>query len=264
LPPPYTDLKANDERLFEALGEIARACQSNNPPLPILTSIVVRRTADGSLGTPGAGYFALVFPRVRDEARRLEMWRDEVKRVTGFPYPEERTPLENSKPTARRSVPTWLREPTVIAALIGLIGTALTVVVSVWISMYRERLPQQREPDRAILTVTPKTDMPSSPRKSEPSEEKTASPKLTLEEILEALDRHHQRATYGAVAEILGRDPRSLFSGYVRSPRTAWVVNKSTGLPTGTKEDDYPPALLQNKHVINASSELREWLRVHH
>jgi len=78
------------------------------------------------------------------------------------------------------------------------------------------------------------------------------------------LERHHQRATFGAVGGILERDPSSLFKGYVRTPRTAWVVNKGTGLPTGTKEADYPPGLLEKKHVIDTVEDLRKWLLDHH
>ena len=37
-----------------------------------------------------------------------------------------------------------------------------------------------------------------------------------LEDIVDQLDRHHQRATYGAVAGRLGRAARSLMQG--RSP----------------------------------------------
>src|SRR4051794_13058699 len=57
-----------------------------------------------------------------------------------------------------------------------------------------------------------------------------------LDDILERLERHHQRATFGAVAGLLGREPLTLFDGYPRTPRTSWVVSKSTGLPTGQQQ----------------------------
>ena len=82
--------------------------------------------------------------------------------------------------------------------------------------------------------------------------------------ILEVLERHHQRATFGAVAGILGRETQSLFNGYVRSSKTAWVVNKKTGLPTGAKESNYPPGLLQNERVIDSTEDLQVWLQEHH
>ena len=257
LPPPDTDLKPNDQRLFEALGEIFRACRSHRPPLPVLSSIVVRRAEDGSLGTPGPGYFALVFPQVPEETARLEMWREEVERVVAFPFPEELTPLETSQPAGPRKLPGWLHEPTVIAAIIGLLGTVLTVIVSVWVSSRRDERPQQRQLDHPVANIVPKSDEP--PRPLDAPEVKVEPQKLTLDEILDVLERHHQRATFGAVADLLGRDRRSLFNGYVRTPRTAWVVSKSTGLPTGTK--DYPPGLRQNERVIDTAEDLRVWLQ---
>jgi hypothetical protein len=151
----------------------------------------------------------------------------------------------------------------VIAAIIGLIGTLLTAVVSVWIAFRRDEPQQPSQPDRPAPNVTPRTDEPPRLRPSNPPETKRSPQRLTLDEILVVLERHHQRATFGAVASILETDPRSLFVGYSRTPRTAWIVNKGTGLPTGTKERDYPPGLLQNKHVIDAPDELRAWLGEH-
>jgi hypothetical protein len=161
-------------------------------------------------------------------------------------------------------LPGWTREPTVIAAIIGLVGTVLTLVVSVWISSRRDEPRQQRQPDRSAESVIQKRDEPSRPARTEPPEEKGGAQNLALDDILDILERHHQRATFGAVAGILGREPISLFEGYSRTPRTAWVVNKNTGLPTGTKEIDYPAGLLQTKRIIDAPQDLRAWLRDHH
>jgi hypothetical protein len=264
LPAPYTDLQANDERLFEALGEIARACQSNQPPLPALTSIVVRRTADGSLGTPGPGYFALTFPQVRDEAAKLQIWREEVRRVVACAYSTEPASAARSRPRGSRAIPRWVREPTVIAAVIGVTGTLLAAIVRVWISARRGEAPQPRPAERVVVEILQKSEKPPPPRQAEPTDRKNAAFTLTLDDILEVLARHRQRATFGAVAGILGRDPKSLFNGNVRTPKTARVVNKSTGLPTGTKESDYPPGLLEKERVIDATEEFRVWLREHH
>jgi len=76
---------------------------------------------------------------------------------------------------------------------------------------------------------------------------------LTLDRILDILQRHRQRATFGAVAGALGREPLNLFDGYPRTPRTAWVVSKGTGQPTGQKQSELPPDLLTNAHVITTS-----------
>jgi len=44
---------------------------------------------------------------------------------------------------------------------------------------------------------------------------------LTLDRILDVLQHHRQRATFGAVAGALGREPLNLFDGYPRTPGTA-------------------------------------------
>jgi hypothetical protein len=263
LPPPDANLKANDYRLFEALEEISRACQGYEPPLPALTSIVVRRREDGSLGEPGRGYFAVTFPEVQEERERLRLWREELRRVVASSYPEELASVASSRPDRPRQFPRWLREPTVIAAIIGLAGTLLAVIIPMWISSRRDEPSRPRQADRVVVTIVPKDDAPQK-RQAGPPEEETTSRKLTLDGVLDILGRHRQRATFGAVAGILGREPRSLFNGYARTPKTAWVVNKTTGLPTGTNESDFPDGLLQNKRVIDAPDELRAWLQEHH
>lgn len=249
LPPPDAELKANDPRLFEALEEISLACRSNIPPLPALTSIVVSRAQDGSLGMPGGGYFAVVFPKVWEETERHRMWREEVGRVLAFSYPEQLTSAPPPLPVQSQPVPRWLREPTVIAAIIGLAGTLLAVIIPVLISARRGEPSQPPQADRLIVTIVPKADEPSLRRQSSLPEEEAAARKLSLDDILDILGRHHQRATFGAVAGVLGREPRSLFNGYTRTPKTAWVVNRATGLPTGTNKSDYPDGLLRNERV---------------
>jgi hypothetical protein len=264
LPSPDTDLKPNDQRLFEALGEIVRACQSHRPPLPALSSLVVRRTEDGSLGTPGPGYFALVFPGVREETARLQMWGEEVKRVVACPYPKELAQPEARRPKVPPNPLGWLHEPTVIAAIIGLLGTLVTVVASIWVASRHDQAPQQPQPDRTEANIVQKSDEPPRPGPPASPVIKGEPQKLTLDEILDVLGRHRQRATFGAVAGILRREPGTLFKSYTRAPRTAWVVSKATGLTTGTEADEYPPGLLQNERVIDTPEELRLWLRTHH
>lgn len=86
---------------------------------------------------------------------------------------------------------------------------------------------------------------------------------LTLDAILERLERHRQRATFGAVAGLLGREPVKLFEGYPRIPRTSWVVSKDTGLPTGQRSSETHPDLCKNPYVIRSSQELRDRLATH-
>ena len=57
-------------------------------------------------------------------------------------------------------------------------------------------------------------------------------PNPTLDQILDELDAARQRATYGAVAAVVGASPRALMAGRERNQRHSWVVNLKSGLPT--------------------------------
>jgi hypothetical protein len=157
-----------------------------------------------------------------------------------------------------------LYEPTVIAAIIGLVGTLLAVIIPIWLSARRVEPPQPNPTAHVVVPIVPQGEKPSPAHQREPFDQKGLDQTLTLDEILDLLELHRQRVSFGAVAGVLGRDPQSLFKGYVRSPRTAWVVNKSTGLPTGTKPADYPPGLFENVRVIDTPEDLSTWLREHH
>ncbi len=101
---------------------------------------------------------------------------------------------------------------------------------------------------------TPKTVLaPASPSSRVSSD-------LTLDQILDILQHHRQRATFGAVAGVLGREPLNLFEGYPRTPRTAWVVSKGTGQPTGHKQSELPADLFTNAYVITTKEELLRWI----
>ena len=77
---PVRRSAAERPTIVRGLGEVHLGMPKPRAASPGLTSIVVRRQADGNLGTPGPGYFALVFPQVRDDAARLRMWQEEVRR----------------------------------------------------------------------------------------------------------------------------------------------------------------------------------------
>jgi hypothetical protein len=113
------DVVYNDYGLSDGapIFRACRACQNNRPRLPVLTSIVVRRLEDGTLGTLGSGYFALAFPEVQGQTARLQMWRDEVKRVVVSSYPDVLGPTEASLSAARESNWHWIREPTIVAGM---------------------------------------------------------------------------------------------------------------------------------------------------
>jgi hypothetical protein len=81
-----------------------------------------------------------------------------------------------------------------------------------------------------------------------------------LDQILDALNRHHQRATYGAVAGLVGAVPRAVMSGRRRDWRHSWVVNEGTGKPTEYSDLRIHPSLTENAHVISSAEELQRWL----
>lgn len=81
-----------------------------------------------------------------------------------------------------------------------------------------------------------------------------------LDQILDALNAHHQRATYGAVAAVIGAAPRTLMSGRDRDQRHSWVVSRKSGQPTGYEGEQIHPELLAVSHVIESRDELTKWL----
>ena len=83
---------------------------------------------------------------------------------------------------------------------------------------------------------------------------------ITLDEILDALDRGRQRATYGAVAAVLDRTPRTLMKGRDRDQRHSWVVSNNNGQPTGYTPDQIHPSLNERAEILRTKEELTRWL----
>jgi predicted RNase H-like nuclease len=91
----------------------------------------------------------------------------------------------------------------------------------------------------------------------------------TLPKIASLLNQHHQRATYGAVAGLLGVLPRGVMNGRSKSPEYSWIVAASgseKGRPTGYETNQIHPECLrqirENRgHVITAPDQLRQWLQ---
>ena len=83
---------------------------------------------------------------------------------------------------------------------------------------------------------------------------------LSLDQIVDLLDQHAQRATYGAVARLVGHSPRSLLKGRDRGRKYSWIVNRETGLPTGYTPDQIDPRLPDSGPVIAKDTELQAWL----
>lgn len=83
---------------------------------------------------------------------------------------------------------------------------------------------------------------------------------FTMDQIIDALDQRHQRATYGAVAAVLNRPPRTLMQGRERDRRHSWVVSRANGEPTGYQPEQLHPALRERSEVLDNKEALTQWL----
>lgn len=81
-----------------------------------------------------------------------------------------------------------------------------------------------------------------------------------MDQIIDVLDHARQRATYGAVAALLGRAPRTLMKGRDRDSRHSWVVSSKNGEPTGYGAELLHPELKRSDRVIESREELEKWL----
>ncbi len=87
---------------------------------------------------------------------------------------------------------------------------------------------------------------------------------MGIETILEYLNAVPVRATYGAVADVLGVRPQVVprLLG-TRRPEASWIVNGSTGEPTGYSPEQVDPRLAGTP-VIRSGDELRRGLERGH
>lgn len=91
---------------------------------------------------------------------------------------------------------------------------------------------------------------------------------MDLDAIVNQLDARKQRATYDAVAGLVGGLPRGLMAGRPKNRKDSWVVAKTgsrRGSPTGYTEDQIHPDCLRQireglENVIDDPEELRRWL----
>lgn len=81
-----------------------------------------------------------------------------------------------------------------------------------------------------------------------------------LETILHVLGKYDQRATYEAVAKLLGKSPQSLMQRRPHCPRDSWIVLKKTGLPSGYSKEDMHPLLTSRSRILKTPKKLEEWL----
>lgn len=85
----------------------------------------------------------------------------------------------------------------------------------------------------------------------------------SLKHTLETLHRHHQRATYGALAEVIGRTPQTVLQGCPRNWLHSWVVNQQTGEPTAYPSALIHPALREHPQILRTGAALAAWLDCH-
>lgn len=84
---------------------------------------------------------------------------------------------------------------------------------------------------------------------------------VSIQKVLECLNREKVRCTYQAVADVIGGVPRGVSRQLEpRCPWASWVVNKRTGHPTGYTEDQKHPDLYRKSHIIKTGDELRNLL----
>ena len=85
-----------------------------------------------------------------------------------------------------------------------------------------------------------------------------------LQDVVRFLNEEQVRATYGAVAELVGGIARGigtrLTALYSRSPEASWVVSAESGLPTGYERNQRHPALLNKTEIIGNGRELEQHL----
>ncbi|HYT68181.1 MAG TPA: hypothetical protein VEL51_17265 [Vicinamibacterales bacterium] len=88
------------------------------------------------------------------------------------------------------------------------------------------------------------------------------APRVQIRDIVRFLNEAHVRATYGAVAELIGGIPRGigarLTALYSRSPEASWIVSAESGMPTGYAASERHPALLNKTEIISSGRELEQ------
>ena len=87
-------------------------------------------------------------------------------------------------------------------------------------------------------------------------------PAVTVETVLAYLNREQIRATYAAVAAVVGICPPAMVRALGdRRPEASWVVNAVLGMPTGYKPHQIHPELLRRPEIIMSSQELSERMK---
>ena len=94
---------------------------------------------------------------------------------------------------------------------------------------------------------------------------------LSLGGIVSELNSRRQRATYGAVAALVGVSQRGLMNGRQKCPQDSWVVAKTNGpeakrgYPTGYTGNQIDPECYSQfcqrlDNIIENADDLKRWL----
>jgi hypothetical protein len=82
----------------------------------------------------------------------------------------------------------------------------------------------------------------------------------TLDGILDVLNKVQLRATYGAVAGVIGGIAQGVMRNRPANPRHSWVVAKRNGLPTNYSDNQMHRSLLRSRTVLSTREQLQEVL----
>lgn len=85
----------------------------------------------------------------------------------------------------------------------------------------------------------------------------------TLDEVIDVLHREGIRATYGAVAGVVGGNAIGLMMGRPMDARNSWVVAVNNHLPTGYNENQLDPRLTVLPVVLDTAERLQRLLDRH-
>ncbi len=87
--------------------------------------------------------------------------------------------------------------------------------------------------------------------------------KVLLNKIVDALNEHKVRATYGAIGKVIGVPAQSV-GGMLEGgqcPRNSWVVNTEYETPTGYTQEQWHPDLKSSMKIIRSPESLRKLIK---
>ncbi|MCX7067703.1 MAG: hypothetical protein NTW85_08445 [Methylococcales bacterium] len=84
-----------------------------------------------------------------------------------------------------------------------------------------------------------------------------------LSQLVAALAKHSQKATYTAVAGVVGLPARTAMQSLLKDPQSEWVVAKPSHQPTGYSTNQLRPPLKSNSSVIVSATALATWWAKH-